>query len=187
MSKYFSFFILFFLCAFSKAQSNEVYNPLLLETITLQNSDFGILFSAVEDYSEQDTLRIYNCSFQIDSTIGFNLFVVDSAYLNYNEGVFAGALHSSGNDTLRAFAKIITYTMSGKIDFFFQSVDHDSNKYAQIGVEYTSAAYSNSVLSVIRLFFIDNRFIMFNCTGSINQTDRIEFLSSYFFNSLRIL
>lgn len=123
-------------------------------------------------------------SSEVDSILGLQVHVFDSAYLNMEEDLFAIAMEKNEGDELRAIAQIFLLATNSDLLSLEEITNNMDERGIEIGLEYLSIQSDYPAISFIRFFLINNRFIAFSISGSKEDMPRLMDYKDAFYNSV---
>lgn len=130
-----------------------------------------------------DTLltTMYNGS--VDSLLGIQVHVFDSASFNANDEFLVQALGDNGGDTLRAIAQLTVFVTHAELTAL-KDTTVNNRRCLEIGLEYPELQSNIPTLMAMRYFILGSRFLCFTITGSKDDLPRFLSYKEQFFNAI---
>lgn len=135
-------------------------------------------------YDDSSKLRMY--ASVVDSLLGMQVHVYDSAYLDPQDSLLSEALYQTQNDSLRAIAKLILLSTNSELTAI-NNITINGKTGLEIGLRYLDLASDIPTFTFMRLFLIDHKFITFTISGSEDDLIRLTGYKSTFFNSIAFI
>ncbi len=123
-------------------------------------------------------------SSEVDSVLGLQVHLFDSAYLNADEELFALALEENDGDELRAIAQIFLLATNSELLSLEEITNNLGQPGIEMGLDYLTLQSDYPAISFVRFFLISNRFIAFSISGSEDDIPRLMDYKNTFFNSI---
>lgn len=153
----------------------------LQHTDSLSNSTFEMPTAAVTATEDSSKLKMYAC--EVDSLLGLQVHIIDSAYLDDTDTLMTNALAMNANDTLRAFAQLLLLATNSTLTSI-ADITVAGKPGLEIGIEYNFLASNIPTLTFIRYFLINHKFISYTISGSSIDVMRLTNYKNLFFNSI---
>lgn len=131
-----------------------------------------------------ETLHTILYSSEVDSLLGLQVHVFDSAYLSMDEELFAEAMEENDNDELRAIAQIFLVATNSDLLSLEEITNNMGQQGIEIGLDYQTLQSDYPAISFIRYFLIDHKFIAFSISGSEDDMLRLMSYKDIFFDSI---
>ncbi len=133
---------------------------------------------------DESQLRMYASA--VDSLLGLQVHIYDSAYIDPEEPLYRTALEQTQHDSLRAIAKLILLATNSELTSI-QDVNINNRAGLEVGIRYMDLASEIPTLTFIRFFLVDRKFITFTISGSQEDMMRLTEYRNAFFNSIAFL
>lgn len=130
-----------------------------------------------------DTLhtRMYNGS--VDSLLGIQVHLFDSAYFDASEPLLAEALSANIGDTLRAIAQLALFATHADL-LALEDIVINDRAGLELGMEYPELQSNIPTLTFMRYFILGNQFLCFSITGSKDDLPRFLDHKEAFFDAI---
>jgi hypothetical protein len=174
-------FILFCITINVKAQYGYTQPYIIWDTI--HDSRDSILFSVPASPVQYDTLHVRMYVSVVDSLLGMQVHIFDSAYINTADPLIDSALSQSGNDTMAAIAKIfLLSTNSNAVEYIDTTIN--GCRSIDIGLDYQTLATNTPTYTFVRYYLWRSRFYTFSISGASSDLSRLTSYRETFFNSI---
>ncbi len=130
-----------------------------------------------------DTLHTTMYNGSVDSLLGIQVHLFDSACFDATEPLLAQALSANSGDTLRAIAQLALLTTQATL-FALADVLTDDRSGLELGLEFSELQSNIPTLTFMRYFILGNRFLCFSITGSKDDLPRFLSYKETFFNAI---
>lgn len=125
----------------------------------------------------------YNGS--VDSLLGIQVYLFDSAYFDGTDPYLAQALNDNNGDTLRVIAQLALFATHAELTAL-NDILINGHGGLEIGLDYPELQSNIPTLTFMRYFMLGNRFLCFTITGSKDDLPRFMSYKDQFFNGINI-
>ena len=165
----------------TKAQITYIQPYTIWDTITLTGD--SLRFSLPTTPMQYDTLHVRMYVSSLDSSLGLQVHIFDSAFINTAEPLVDSALSQTGNDTMAAIAKLFLLTTNtNPVEYIDTTIN--GRRSIDIGLDYQTLATNIPTYTFIRYYLWRSRFYAFSISGAISDLTRLTAYRDTFFNSI---
>lgn len=143
----------------------------------------GVTFDLPDGAQVYDSLHIRMYAVSVDSILGLQVHLFDSAYFNEGNELLEEALAQEG-DTLRAIASLMLLATNSEL-VELEEVDVSGRNGLDVGLDYLTLASNIPTLTFCRYFLYDGKFLAFIISGSKDDETRLLNYKAAFFDSIK--
>ena len=162
-----------------------VLSPIFAQNwTTITNRTPHFRFALPNNPNIVDTLRVKYYYYKLDTVIGFQVHLMDSAYYDTKNDIFNEALKQTKGDTLRAITKIMIAFSHAELTSIQNINTSPLFKGLEIGLKYKDLVSNRVAFSFIRFYRSRGKFISFTITGYGDDLQRLIRNKNQFFTSI---